>query len=120
MTEYELREDGQILSVEQIRTHTIGTHHTWSLHIIASYQDGSLRAEWRRPVIEGTEWQGQLVEAEQRPMLLSVDGSEPVEIAVASGVAEVPLTFEYPGTYLVKVFAEGFGATPAEIEVVVE
>ena len=119
MTEYELREDGQILAVEQIRQHTVGTHHTWGLHIAASYQDGVLRAEWRRPVIEGTEWQGQLVEAEQRPMMLSVDGSEPVEVTVVGGAAEVPLTFEHPGTYTLRLYADGFGAVPAEVEVVV-
>jgi hypothetical protein len=112
----------EILEVEYVQTAVqvaeVGTHFDWAIHVRASYHDGMLLTEYRRPVIEGSEFQGQIVTDEQRPMFLRVDDSEPLEIPVTNGIAEVPLEFESPGVYQLRITAD-FPCESAELEVVV-
>jgi hypothetical protein len=131
---YELMNDGQINKTEIVGNATVGTHYTWGTHIIATYQEGVLRAEYRKPIIEETEWQGQLIETEQRLMSLRVDDSEPITLDVVNGVAEHPITFETPGTYQLEVnclltpeilgeetiYHQEFGCVPSFLEVVID
>lgn len=95
----------------------IRTGYGYSAVILAEYTNGTLRCEYHRPVIEGSEFQGQIVTDEQRPMFLQVDDSEPIEIPVTDGIAEVTLEFEAPGTYNLIVTAN-FPCEAAELEVV--
>lgn len=115
-------EDGQILRVEVVDTSaqraTVAAHHTWEVHLHASYTAGVLRVECRYPAIEGTEWQGQIILTESRDLLLSVDGSEPITLTVAAGVSLTPLVFEAVGTYRLHITAT-YGCVPAVLEVTV-
>lgn len=110
---YELSENGAILSVEEVvtpvQTAIVRTHYTWSVHIQATYAEGVLTAEYRRPTIEGTEWQGQTVD-DSRPMKYSVDGGEPVEF---SGSVQLNLS---PGPHKIFIYAD-FGCEPCTLEV---
>jgi len=110
---YELSDNGAILAVEEVvtpvQTAIVRTHLTWALHIHATYQNGVLTAEYRHPVIDGTEWQGQVVE-DDRPMLCSVDGGDPVEF---SGSVALNLP---PGKHQIFVYAN-FGCEPCTLEV---
>ncbi|HYG58292.1 MAG TPA: hypothetical protein VD902_09560, partial [Symbiobacteriaceae bacterium] len=72
----------------------------------------------RAPLIEGTEWQGQVLAGEDRPMLLSVDDSAPRELQPAGGVVVQPLTFEHPDTYTIRLTA-AFPCAAAELEVTI-
>lgn len=116
------QEQDEILRAERVDTAQqsaiIAVHHTWAIHLWASYAAGVLRVECRRPVIEGTDWQGQMVETEVRPVLLSIDDSDPVEVPVISGVAEIELVWEAPGTYQIRVAAD-YGCEPGGVEVTV-
>jgi len=106
---YSLLDDGQILRVETVQTEKqlalVGSQFTWSTHLHASLTDGLLRIECRRPMIDGTEWNGQIALDESRPVYMIVDGSEPLEIPILSGVAEVPIVFDLAGTYTLRFFA---------------
>lgn len=90
----------------------------YSATISAAYSNGALHCEYRRPLIEDSPFQGQIAADEQRPMLLQVDDSEPLEIPVTNGIAEVPLEFESPGVYQLRITAD-FPCESAELEVVV-
>jgi len=102
-----------ILAVKEVNTLTqtaiVRTYYTWALHIHASYQDGVLTAEYRRPIIEGTEWHGQVVE-DGRPMLYSVDDGDPVEFSETVAL-NLP-----PGKHRIFVYAD-FGCEPCTLEV---
>ena len=100
---YELKPDGQILSVKEVGRHKVGTHHTWATHIHASF-GGLLKIELRHPVIEDTEWQGQIVEEEKVVNLYY--GEEYVEIPV-SGTTEEEIIFPAPGRYNLRLEAAG-------------
>ena len=115
---YRRTEDGQILKDHVRGAARIGSHYTWDIHVHASLVAGVLRAEYRHPVIPDTEWQGQSAD-EERPLLLTVDDSEPVEIPVSGGVAEIPIEFDALGTYRLRIEGAGFGTEPAELEVAV-
>jgi hypothetical protein len=102
----------------KVQTAVVRIIYDYSAVISAIYKDGVLRCEYHRPVIENSPFQGQIAIDEQRPMFLQVDDSEPIEIPVLDGVAEVPLEFEASGTYWLRITAD-FPCEPAELEVVV-
>jgi len=101
-----------ILEIREVKTKyqtaIVRTFRAKALNIHATYESGVLTAEFRRPVIEGTEWNGQVVE-DSRPMYYSVDGGNPVEF---SGSASITLD---SGNHRILVAAPG--CDPVEIEV---
>ena len=108
---YELQQDGQILKIKEVPRqnkppHRVGTHETWGTHIHASLMGNLLSIELRRPVIEKTDFKGQLVE-EDKNLSLTVDDSEPLEIEVKQGIAEYELDFEAEGEYVIRLQGEG-------------
>lgn len=118
---YELLDDGQILLFEEIitpnQTAIVGTHHTWGIRIQASYVVGTLFIEYRRPIIEGTEWQGQLVD-DSRPCYLAIDDSAPLELTMVNGVCSQALAFETAGTYQLRIYTT-FGSQQDELVVII-
>jgi hypothetical protein len=118
---YEISQD-EIIKVDEASTSVqiakIGMHHTWLVHLHASYSGGTLVVECRYPIIDGTEWQGGIIKTENRDLLLQVDDSEPMEIGLSNGVTSVPLEFSQSGTYNIRVYA-AWGCEISDLEVVI-
>lgn len=121
---YQLIEGTRINKINNIVTNkqtvTRGIHYAFLNNIQITFNKitSTLITEYRFPIIEGTQWQGELNINEQRHMLLQIDDSPPVELTVINGIAQQELVFEQSGTYLFKVYAD-FGCEPAELEVTI-
>jgi hypothetical protein len=124
MTTYRLMEDEQILRGEEVvtnlQTAVVETFHSWGVVLSAVFDrpTSMLHVECRRPVIQGTEFQGGLVATESRNLLVTIDGSAPETWQLAGGIASIPLEFAAPGTYVITVGAE-FGCESATVEVTI-
>jgi hypothetical protein len=124
MNTYRLMEDGQILRGEEVvtnvQTAVVEAFHSWGVVLAAAFDQPSsiLHVECRRPVIDGTEFQGGLVTTENRNLRISIDGSAPETWPLVGGVASITLEFAAPGTYLITISAE-FGCEPATVEVTI-
>jgi hypothetical protein len=121
---YCLTDDGQVLRGEQViteeQTAIVETFHTWGVVLDATFNQpmSTLHVECRRPVIDGTEFQGGIVATETRNLLITIDDSESEPWPLTAGAAAIPLEFPAPGTYVITVSAE-FGCTPAVLEVMI-
>lgn len=117
-----LLEGDEILVVNTVKTDKqtaiVRTHYDFIVHLDISFAENVFTVECRYPVIEDTEWQGQIIEDECRSLFLRIDDSEPLEITVINGTAKIPLEFEAPGTYLLQVSAP-YSCEPAKLEVTV-